>query len=625
VLYLFVAEAMACWLRQSPTLGVTLAGRRYVSSHFADDTKVFLASLDAESVAALLAHLTTFEEASGQAVHPGKSKAVPLGTLRADAPGLAGAIPITERAISLGLPVASVEAQPLHVLREGLRGGVRDPAPQPERVSPEWQSRVAKVTTTCRMIGGLGLSAMGRGLAVSGYALSKTLYHAEFDGLPQQIERDLERVLANTVDRTPGIRGLRTALLQGSPKEGAFGMMPVGMHVVARHLRHASFLLRAVLDLEAGEPPPWIGLAAALLRAVCPDLHPAQTLLLAAFADPDHIRQGRLTGLPTQVYLVPEGPVRNMMIALQRVGGLVFHPRDEDAPDLEPHALLRAPVADPAALPVLLDSLVWESQSSRPRLHALGPCTHFTVKAATSMQLTSIQRMRRDAHTAFARQAFALSEPSLPAPIPAAEREARIRTLFREFNRIWKVAWENPYKETFWKLAVNGIPGAGGLGIVHREPCVCGVGLSAAELRAGDSAAHRQHAFWDCPVARAIRQQLELNLPGTLVLPLNVWLLQGPPGGVVRPVVWRTVALAALQAMEKGRRYLWWHANQEALDPAASIRAARGHAVTAFHLALHDFARLPVPPARLGWGLVGADHPFLAVRAGRLVVTARGL
>jgi hypothetical protein len=325
------------------------------------------------------------------------------------------------------------------------------------------------------------------------------------------------------------------------------------------------------------------------------------------------------------VYLVPAGPVRNMMVALQRAGGLVFHPRDEEAPEDRLQDLLGAPMADPHALPAVLDGLCWESQIHKPRLHALGPCRHFSVKAATKMQLTSIKRMRTEAHNAFIRQALALSEPSLPAPIPIAEREGRTRTFHREFARIWKVAWDNPFKETFWKLAVNGIPGAGGLGILHREPCVCGVGLSAAELRAGDSAAHRKHAFWDCPVARAIRQQLELNLPGTLILPLNVWLLQGPPGGVVRPVVWRTVALAALQAMDKGRRYLWWHANQEALEPAVSIREARNHAVTAFHLALHDFASLPVPPEHLGWGLVGPDHPFLAVQDGRLVVTARGV
>jgi hypothetical protein len=42
LLNLFVAEALACWLRQCPKLGVLVANQRHVSQHHADDTKVLL-------------------------------------------------------------------------------------------------------------------------------------------------------------------------------------------------------------------------------------------------------------------------------------------------------------------------------------------------------------------------------------------------------------------------------------------------------------------------------------------------------------------------------------------------------------------------------------------------------
>jgi hypothetical protein len=65
LLYLFVAEALACWHtrswgRQYPELGVLVANQRHVSLHHADDTKVFLSSLQPESVQSLVVRLDTF-------------------------------------------------------------------------------------------------------------------------------------------------------------------------------------------------------------------------------------------------------------------------------------------------------------------------------------------------------------------------------------------------------------------------------------------------------------------------------------------------------------------------------------------------------------------------------------
>jgi hypothetical protein len=51
--------------------------------------------------------------------------------------------------------------------------------------------------------------------------------------------------------------------------------------------------------------------AGAVLRRVCPVLHPAKVLLLSCYATAADVAQGRLTGLQAQVVLVPEGPLRN--------------------------------------------------------------------------------------------------------------------------------------------------------------------------------------------------------------------------------------------------------------------------------------------------------------------------
>jgi hypothetical protein len=41
----------------------------------------------------------------------------------------------------------------------------------------------------------------------------------------------------------------------------------------------------------------------------------------------------------------------------------------------------------------------------------------------------------------------------------------------------------------------------------------------------------RHHAFWDCPVACAVRQQLNQALPpGQPCAEPKFWLLQAPPG-----------------------------------------------------------------------------------------------
>jgi hypothetical protein len=63
----------------------------------------------------------------------------------------------------------------------------------------------------------------------------------------------------------------------------------------------------------------------------------------------------------------------------------------------------------------------------------------------------------------------------------------------------------------------------------------------------------RLHHFWACPVAQAVVDQLSV----TIVRPISraeVWLAQTPEG--VEQCVWDVVVLAAITAMEQGRRFM---------------------------------------------------------------------
>jgi hypothetical protein len=343
-----------------------------------------------------------------------------------------------------------------------------------------------------------------------------------------------------------------------------------------------------------------------MLRLVCPTLHPVQTLLLVAFSTTQHATQGRLTGVAEQRLLLPDGPLRRMGIALQQLGQLHIHSDMQEAPQGTLQQWLGTPGLQPGEVARAAAYLVWGSQRELPLATALRPCKLVTVKAVTDLQMGRVAFQRGVHHQSFARHALASSG------MDHETREQHILAFHRGMRSVWKVPWENSHKETLWRLAVNGVQGAGGLGICHRQACACGYQLSPAQVRAGAGYLHRQHAFWDCPVAQSVIAQLQRGLGARQFSQWHVWLLQ-PPGEGVQPAVWRVVCLAALEAMDRGRRHMWWRIRQGGVEAAAALLEARTRASSAFWLALHDFARDGrLVPSR-GWKAVGADHPFLAV------------
>ena len=635
LLYLFVAEALSCWLRWADGLGVEVAGRRYVSGHYADDTRVMLRTLNERSMADLLAHLAVFSAASGQHINASKSEAVPLGPWAAEGPGQLAGVPVRLAAKALGVQLAAVPLEPLvPVLRTGLRRRVREaPRPVPASVPQSWVPRIDKVRARCAMIAASPLSAMGCGMAVGAYALSMVLFHAQHEGLPQMAAEELQRVVSRAVDRPKRMPGVRGPLLCGSPALGGFGAVDVAAHTAARHAKRASCLLRGLCvapvppppplpplplagdlpgGVEEGGPDPAAGpappapppltlhadiahAAGDVLRRVCPALHPAQVLLLSCYATAVDAAQGRLTGVQDQVLLLPAGPLRNVCIALQRLGPLV-----DNVPG-GVRAWLSRPGMANAEVCGVVGALVWPGGR-------MGPCGEFSVREATALLMAPAMRQREAAHRAFAAQAFATAPVQLPQP----QREQRAVSFTRALAIVWRLPWPNAYKEPLWRLAVNGVPGAGGHDIVHRAPCVCGF---TAPRGHGDSSIHRQHAFWDCPVAAAVRGQLQRGLGQRCQLQQwQVWLLQKPGGAAVRPVVWRIVAAAALYAMDRGRASMW-HAFRRGGQPAAAAQAAGcQRAAAEFWMALESFARDVMPDSARGWDAVGPDHPFLCVR-----------
>jgi hypothetical protein len=166
-----------------------------------------------------------------------------------------------------------------------------------------------------------------------------------------------------------------------------------------------------------------------------------------------------------------------------------------DAPLLNQDAvrsLLLSSSLSHAQLISLGQSLAWGVHSVGKPLEV---CEHHSVRELRALQLEGTRALRCHRHTQYVQQAT-----SGHAPVGVTIRAA-VQRLQACLPRIWRMPWDNSYKEALWRLAVNGIPGEGGYGIVHRSACLCG--WPPPTLSPPQAAMQlRHHAFWDCPVAR---------------------------------------------------------------------------------------------------------------------------
>ena len=304
-LYLFIAWALWCWLKECPVVGVPLlAGDAVMGDQYADDTMALLQSLTPPDVALFLTHMETFAKASGQRLNLRKSALVPIG----DTAQL-GPLPAEVAGLRVVLAAASL-------------GVTFSNEPQTEPPGG-WQAPLDRTTAALGLIAKLPLSVFGRATAAFSYALSSLLFYAEHNGLPPDILQQLQRATYNLVDRglpppPPGgtyprspLAGIPSRLLVGRPSEGGFGLIPLEAHLHARAAANARRFIAWSADspsslapknqrflhqlpptslsiedrlLQNVPParPAWIDLAEALLLRAFPSTHPSLALIAAA-------------------------------------------------------------------------------------------------------------------------------------------------------------------------------------------------------------------------------------------------------------------------------------------------------------------------------------------------------
>jgi hypothetical protein len=244
----------------------------------------------------------------------------------------------------------------------------------------------------------------------------------------------------------------------------------------------------------AGPPSPvagWVEMARVVLLHVCPPSirckpccvpHSAPLKLLLLTRD--------------QRMLVSVGALLRMLLAIACLGHIQQRP-GSDLPQLRAGVLHWLTSSGLPAVEVfeVTSHLVWTYKTTDGPRQLLGPRSSLSICHAYALITRSRRTARRQAHRRFVVQALRHS---------AATREqvdAVVTTFVGCFGRLWRVPWENGYKEVFWRLVVNGVRAAGACQRYFSAPCPCGVVGSGA---LGDGERLRQHAFWECAIAQAV-------------------------------------------------------------------------------------------------------------------------
>jgi hypothetical protein len=247
LLYLFIAQALLAWL-DSHKLGVQVQLRRITAAQYADDCTALLNSVtDAPRFEAAM---QTFAAASGQRLNSAKTQLLRIGNITQPLPA--------------NIPFQLVQS----ALVLGIR--ISNSAPSDAELQQFWQPKLDIATACLKRVDRMPLSAFGKALAASGYALSTLLYHAEYMGLPPpNLLQPLEKQVAAVVDgRGFGnskrkLTGIAAAAMPGAPGSGGLGLIPLQRHIAARNAWWGLQLLTA--PLRAGPPAPWVVVARKLL------------------------------------------------------------------------------------------------------------------------------------------------------------------------------------------------------------------------------------------------------------------------------------------------------------------------------------------------------------------------
>lgn len=182
----------------------------------------------------------------------------------------------------------------------------------------------------------------------------------------------------------------------------------------------------------------------------------------------------------------------------------------------------------------------------------------------------------------------------------------------RVLARWWKLRVPNEHKEAAWRLTLDGFPTARRMH-TGRHCVACGAAEPGVE-----------HHCWECPVAGAVRQELEGQLRAHRVGQGAPWLaadralrcaevwLGVLPHPQLHRMVWDMVCLAAIGAMEFGRKVAWAVAAEAPALPLPVVERIAGRAaVGEFWRVLADFAVSAVVPRRVQGQLL-TQQPFVA-------------
>jgi len=569
LLYLFVATALLRFLKQQSLLGISIhGGPKLVATQYADDTQVFLQ--DMHRLPAFVRAMRIFGNASGQRLNEAKTKAMWLLNPYPARPLL----PRTAHGFRL---VTTAKVLGIHV------GEDAPPAEQ------QWNERISKLEKVLGKVVGMPLSIFGRAFCSSAYAVSTVLYHAEFSEqpTPQQIHR-LTQLIAKVVEAglhplstRRVFRGVRAEFLAGRPRDGGFGSLAWLQHIRSRHVKWATKLC-----VDSTEKP-WVSVARELLRLAAPNQQPPLPNL---GHEPLDILTCVCTGPNSWDKMGPE-PLRRLFRALATFPRVSVSPPEPGIP-LGPH------------------NYMWAANRTATSVQV------FSVRVGTALQCGEIDAERRsrflDCITSATRQ---LADDNATVHIVDV-------VLPKLFRAMWFLPLENGNKEVFWRLLYNAIPSAERMGRPQAS-CQCTEGCST-----------RMHHFWECPVAHAIISDIQQSLAAfppaaahSVLQPRHIWLALRPCIAV-HWGVWNVVVLAALNAMDKGRRALY-RVQQRSREqhreiPAALLvdiatRCARAE----FRGLLLDFVHLGMYKGHWVTELraLGPTHPFLRVMVGENVIS----
>ena len=697
-LYLVVGEALLAWLKYRGH------GIRVVTPHgelgltagqYADDGIAILPSLG--RLPAFQADMRTFGGTTGQALGIPKVQVLRIGLLTSpDPPAASLPFPLVKVASTLGV-LFSNDPIPAEQMRSFWHERI-------ERILDRFDKLSRVPLSTFGL--GYGAGSYGYAMGLYHMEFMGLPPPADLARLVRHTAALVDGRVSPRRPRSSAGRftGITNASVPGAPSAGGFGVLPIERHVQARIMWWALTFVRTAC--QPGPVPPWVAVARALLVSFAPcatplalftpirlgtgrcvqlgplDSHAVPSVALASCPPLLRWAQALLCLPPMQVAVgapaLPPEVARDLPVC--------GNPYLTDPQGMPPEYRFR--FAFSAALPVITVEHVWQaarqarstSPSANAALRQTVDDTTRLLAALPQEWLSSCGLPRSPSAAAEARRAaeaallsrlslvasadaanpslrFRLtSVPSvrvltaLQADEAAADRRPRVAAFLLEagapphvtvadFVRrqaaMWRLPWENERKEVFWRLPLDAIAFYGAARFrpagADPLPCWCGRGHVC-----------RQHLFWQCPVARAVRMSVNAAMPPAYayVNPtpytlrrFQLWLAEPPPSFL--PVVWRVVTLAALDAIRHGQDVLTAcclasfdrSSDRRALPPAVratAVTQACTAAAARFWSLLEDFVSLN-PTAPVGWprDRLPPGHPFLAIQpGGHLVATA---